>query len=83
MGITNVYVIITFAKENVFVFIHYFFIRIQFINTEAESSKVRDCSFCWQNGEIFSHYKRKVCQMKPQVNRSSLSIYLVVGTSGI
>ena len=30
----------------------------------------------WENGEIFAHYKRKVCQMKQQVKRSSLNIYL-------
>ena len=35
-----------------------------------------------ENGEIFAHYKRKVCQMKQQVERSSLSIYLGVWVSG-
>ena len=35
--------------------------------------------FFSENGEIFAHYKRKVCQMKQQVKRSSLSIYLGVG----
>ena len=32
-----------------------------------------------ENGEIFARYKRKVCQMKQQVKRNSLRIYLGVG----
>ena len=35
-----------------------------------------------ENKEIFAHYKRKVCQMKQQVKRRSLRIYLGVGVSG-
>ena len=35
-----------------------------------------------ENGEILTHYKRKVCEMKEQVKRNSLSIYLGVGVSG-
>ena len=35
-----------------------------------------------ENEEIFVYYKRKFCQMKQQVKRRSLSIYLGVGLSG-
>ena len=38
--------------------------------------------FFSENGEIFAHYKIKVFQMKQQVKRSNLSIYLGVGVSG-
>ena len=47
-------------------------------NTEAEIWH----QFFSENGEIFTHYKRNVCQMKQQVERSTLSIYLGVGVSG-
>ena len=35
-----------------------------------------------ENGEILAHHKRKVCQMKDQAKRNSLSIYLGIGVSG-
>ena len=53
----------------------FWFIRIQFIRT----LRVRFGTICLKKREIFAHYKRKVCQMKQQVKRSSLSIHLGVG----
>ena len=38
--------------------------------------------FFFRKWEIFAHYKRELYQMKQQVKRSGLSIYLGVGVSG-
>ena len=46
------------------------YIRIQFIRI----LRLRFGTNFSENGEIFARYKRKVCQMKQQVKRSSLRI---------
>ena len=55
-----------------------FFIRIQFIRILG----LRFGTKFFRKCGIICPYKRNVCQMKQQVKRSSLSIYLGVGVSG-
>ena len=52
------------------------------ISAEKISAKIFAGFFSNWNFWVLMYYKRKFCQMKQQVKRRSLSIYLGVGVSG-